>query len=352
MPLIERGGKWYCSITVNGRQIRKSLRTKNEKAARKLYATIEYESALGQYPALLQKPNKKVTFEDFCQEYLEWAKVRLRSWKIIPYRLATLKKHFSGKLLEQISVADVEKFVLTRKNDLNNMTGKRISNIGVNRDLLCLQAMFKVAINLGYLKENVVKKVQKLPEQPSKIDFLSKEEINRLITVCSGWLKAVILISIYCGLRRSETLSLKWGDIDFDNKLILVRMSKSGKSRVSHMPQIVVNELRELKKMSGTSEYLFINAKGRPLKSATGSFRNALARAGIRRIRFHDLRHTYGSMMAMAGADAITLKEGLGHSGLEMSLRYAHLNDRHRAEMAERLERSISTNSAQSSSPS
>lgn len=95
------------------------------------------------------------------------------------------------------------------------------------------------------------------------------------------------------------------------------------------MNNIVFRILLEVRK-NPKSPYVFCKKGGSPYRNITGGFTNALKRARIRDFRFHDLRHTFASLLVMAGIDLKTVQELLGHKTFEMTLRYAHLSQDHK----------------------
>jgi integrase len=111
--------------------------------------------------------------------------------------------------------------------------------------------------------------------------------------------------------------------VDFENQFLLLRDTKSNRPRKVPMSGLVAETLRTLKK---EKEYLlFANPKtGKPLSDLQTPFKAACKRAGIRDLRFHDLRHTAATYMVMGGVDLVTVKEILGHATIQMTMRYAH----------------------------
>jgi len=83
--------------------------------------------------------------------------------------------------------------------------------------------------------------------------------------------------------------------------------------------------------------YVFPNKEGKPYVDIRKGFKTALGRTGIRNFRFHDLRHTFASHLAMGGIDLKTVQELLGHKSFEMTLKYAHLSSDHKKTAIEEL---------------
>jgi integrase len=117
-------------------------------------------------------------------------------------------------------------------------------------------------------------------------------------------------------------LYLKWCNVDFNRNIIIVTQTKSKKNRNVPMNDLVIEALQGIERKS---EYVFCDSKtGEPYHSIKTTYGKALKRAGLVGVRFHDLRHTAASMMVESGVDLATVKEILGHSRIEMTMRYAH----------------------------
>jgi len=138
-------------------------------------------------------------------------------------------------------------------------------------------------------------------------------------------LRPIVITGLYTAMRRAEILSLKWGQVDLGKRAIRVERTKSGKPRIIPINSILLVELSRLKQANGKSEHVFLDpASGKPMKDVKTAFRSACRRAGIRDVRFHDLRHSAASRMVEAGVDLVTGSKILGHSTIQMTMRYAH----------------------------
>ena len=143
-------------------------------------------------------------------------------------------------------------------------------------------------------------------------------------------------------MRKGEILSLKWVDVDLRNRVISILNSKNNEKR-----EIPVNEdlfqalLRVRKNLE--SPYVFCNEDGVPYKDVKTGFKGALKRAKISNFRFHDLRHTFASRLAMKGVDIKTVQELLGHKDVRMTLRYSHLSPDHKKAAVEKLSKRMDT---------
>ena len=143
-------------------------------------------------------------------------------------------------------------------------------------------------------------------------------------------LRPLVILAINTGMRRGELFNLTWekGEkVDFTRNVIYVSNTKSGKDRVIPMNQTVRDELIRMSEQAD-SEFVFVSKRtGLNLTETKKGFNAACKDGGIKNFRFHDLRHTAGTRLADAGADAFTIKEILGHSSIQTSAIYVHATD-------------------------
>jgi len=148
----------------------------------------------------------------------------------------------------------------------------------------------------------------------------------------------MVRVSAYAGLRLGELLALRWRDVDFASHALTVARAmsagvesstKSGRVRRLPLPDQAAAALDRLSRradFTGPEERVFCNAFGRTLDPSAlrCRYRRAQAAAGLRALRWHDLRHTYGSLLAADGVDLVTIQAVMGHSELATTSRYLH----------------------------
>ncbi len=147
-----------------------------------------------------------------------------------------------------------------------------------------------------------------------------------------------VRVAAYAGPRLGELLALRWRDVDFAGHALTISRAmsggiesstKSGRVRRVPLPDQAAGALDRLGKREnfiGENELVFCNALGRHLDGSAvrRRFKRARDAAGLRPLRFHDLRHTYGSLLAAAGVDLVTIQAVMGHSDLATTGRYLH----------------------------
>jgi integrase len=281
------------------------------------------------------------TFDELSQKYKEIFKDQKCFERAKKFALKSIEKHFSGKLLSQITPYDIESYkrlrketsitVTRKKGDICvNVDTKRIrSDATVNRELACLSHLFSKAVEWEMMEESPFRKIRRLffKENNQRTRFLTEEEITNLLAVdyegCPKYLKPIIATAIYTGLRKGEILNLKWKNVDLERGLIYVRENKQNHLQV----KMVNDDLIDLfMKLPVKGESLFHDEEGNPIRDVKRSFQTALRRAGIEDFRFHDLRHTSCSYLTMRGAPIQAVQGHAGHASIKMTMRYSHLS--------------------------
>ena len=210
------------------------------------------------------------------------------------------------------------------------------SNATVNRYMAALSHAFTIAINeWEWLHDNPCRRISRLPEGKGRNRFLDETEKSRLLNFCkqstNQYLYTVVVLAISTGARRNEILSLTWKDVHFDREVIVLKETKNGDVRVIPIQGYALKLLKELYRLRA-KDPLFIfpseNSRWRPVDITT-AWSTALKRACIEDFRFHDLRHTAASYLAMSGASMKEIADILGHKTLQITQRYAHLSEAH-----------------------
>lgn len=168
--------------------------------------------------------------------------------------------------------------------------------------------------------------------------YLSDEEEERLMKALpTDADRQRVTVLLHTGFRRSELLGLRWKDVDFKAGVLTIPKSKNGEARHVPMTTTVRSILSHLPRPLDSIVLVFPNTEGnRDLRWAQKTVPAAFRKAKIDDFRFHDLRHTFASRLAMEGVDLLTLKELGGWKSLPMVQRYAHLSPSHRRTAIER----------------
>jgi integrase len=186
----------------------------------------------------------------------------------------------------------------------------------VINEIVVIKEMFKHAARWGYLKINPAEHLERPRLEKEEMEVLTPEEISLFLEQASAAYRTLFLVATLTGMRRGEIIGLKKGDIDWHNSQIAVKRTfskgrfgspktKAGYRKIDMSPYLV-RELRKHILMSANSELdlVFCNADGNPLDAdnmVKRGFLPALRRAGVKMIRFQDLRHTNASLRIEQG---------------------------------------------------
>ncbi|MGE5444914.1 MAG: site-specific integrase, partial [Ignavibacteriales bacterium] len=155
---------------------------------------------------------------------------------------------------------------------------------------------------------------------------LTLEEEDLLLANAKEPLKSMIHIAIYSGLRLNSIRTLKWTCVDFNSNTITIEAtySKNKKTHIIPMNATVRKVLLEAKLRCGNSEYVLPGAIALDVTTLCHKFVQLCKRLGVQGMGFHGLRHTCGTRLAEMGKDISTISKALGHSSINMSMRYVH----------------------------
>ena len=220
--------------------------------------------------------------------------------------------------------------------------GKKRSPTTVKRYLASLSKLFSCAMDWGWCESNPVRRIEKPKEPPGRVRYLSDDERNALLKATAQsddpYLHTIVLIALCTGARLGEVKGLRWPDISCKRKTVTFRETKNKDTRTIPITDRVVERLTDLSKIRRIdSELVFPRYDGVRPKSIRAAWDSAIAEAGIKDFRFHDLRHTAASYLAMSGASPSELAAILGHRTLLMVSRYAHVGEQHTAEILQKM---------------
>lgn len=218
----------------------------------------------------------------------------------------------------------------------------------VVRYLAALSHAFAIAVReWGWVEDNPVQKVSKPREPRGRVRFLDPDERDRLLTACkastSPDLYAAVVLALSTGARAQELLGLRWPQVDLGRRVATLHETKNGERRVLPLAGPALDLLRERSKIRRLDTDLIFPGRRKPTQpiDLRAPFETALRAAGIEDFRWHDLRHTAASYLAMNGASLAEIAEVLGHKTLSMVKRYSHLSEAHTAGVVERMTRAM-----------
>jgi integrase len=344
----KRGAQWYAKYRLpDGRQIQRKLGPAwtergrpgagyfTKRTAEAWLRDVLDEARRGTLPGLVKTD---VTFAEAADEWLRYIEHdRGRKPSTIAGYRALLKSQllptFGEMPIESITTPGIEAWI----------GGVDRSPATRTKALVLMHGIFKRAKKVYGLPLNPVAEVEKPPTaQSGDIEVFSVEEVMALVRAATSEQDAAIyLTAAFTGLRRGELLALRWRDVDFEGQIIRVRASyadgalttpKSGKVRSVPMAPDVAEALARLgqrENWTGKDNLVFAGRAGDYLdgRALRRRYDAALERADLRKLRFHDLRHTFGTRM-IAKADIRRVQEWMGHADIQTTMKYLHYAQR------------------------
>ena len=203
-----------------------------------------------------------------------------------------------------------------------------------NRYMAALSHVFTIAIReWEWMEDSPVRKISKLKEPRGRVRYLSDEERIALIEAARGiedpTLYTVIVLALSTGARQGELLGLSWKDVDLKRGSLTFHETKNGERRTVPLAGLALDLMKQRhSNRDKLTTFVFPSEKLTPVR-VDRPFQALLVQTGIKDFRFHDLRHSAASYLAMNGASLAEIAEVLGHKTLQMVKRYAHLSDAH-----------------------
>ena len=325
MGIYRRGNVWWIDYYDQNRmRVQESSYSSNRRVAQDLLSVRESEILRGVF-----KRPVKISFGDFSQKYMEYAKTNKRSWLRDEQMLKHLHGYFGTQRdLSGITPVDIEGYKLKRR--------AKVSGATVNRELALLKRMFNLAITWDFFFDlNPVRKVKFFKEFNTGARIVSPEEEEKLIRNAAPFMQDLIQFGLNTGLRIGEIFSLRWSSVDMHKGILNILAQKTGKTRVVPL-NTEARRVLETWAMGKKNDFVFYNHEtGKPFVDLKTGFALACRKAAITDVSWHTLRHTFASRLLDRGVDIVTVQQLLGHSTVTVTMRYTHTNlDSKRAAVA------------------
>lgn len=346
----QKDGKWYVFINHHGRRKAKCIGG-SKKVAEEVKRTIEAKLILGDVGLLEEQPPPVPTLGDYAAKWLlQYAAPQCKESTYARYE-GVVRNHvlptFATTPLTAITRTAIKTLLVTKRTTLAPSSVQKI--------LIPLREMLNHAVEEGLLPSNpaarVGRFVSKRHDPEHEIDPLTREELTRFLATVQGdaaHYYPLFLCLARTGLRLGEALALQWGDLDWHGRFLTVRRSvvrgrittpKNGKTRQVDMSRQLTTVLHDLMTQrqaeailqgrGETAPWVFCAPHGGLLDKDNlrrRVFHRCVQHAGLRRIRIHDLRHTYASLLIQQGESLVYIKDQLGHHSIQVTVDiYGHL---------------------------
>lgn len=351
MSVFKRGGVYWYEFVYRGTRYRQSAGVGSQREARQIEAAFRTALAKGDVGITERKPIP--TFRKALNDFLRWSEEQHRAHPRTHgrYKVSStaLLRHFRDVPLDKITTEEIERFKVTRASEFKTVrgdgnsrlkSGKKLRPATVNRELACLKALFNFAIKSDVLMKNPVSRVKFLAENNEQTRVLSYQEQQRYLSCASPLLRDVATLILETGMRPEEVYTIEPANVDLLRGWLQIPRGKTAAARRRINLTSVAREVLRRRLSGCETPYLFPceSDENRPVPKVNNAHDRAVKASGIAPLRLYDLRHTWATRAAMSGIDLVTLAAMLGHSRIQMVLRYAHPTQDHQAKAMVRLE--------------
>ena len=294
MGLYKRNKIWWMAITHQGKQVRKSTETSNKRLAEGIMAKVKVRIIEGKRFDNQEAQGR--TFAEMMERYMNEQSIKKArcSHQRDQQSLKHLLPYFGGRTLAEMTPKHLSSYKTKRL-----MEG--IAPATLNKELGLIKAAFNVAIReWEWRRDNPVSRVSMEQDNNARVRYLNSYDFERVFEKCPDWVKNIVLVARYTGMRRESIITLRWEQVDLQRKLILLNKTKNGDRIGLSLCKKVIEVLKSLKKVKRTGcELVFSKTDGTPYqgRTVTMAFIRACRRKNISDFRSHDLRHTFASCL-------------------------------------------------------
>ncbi len=342
MSIFKRGRVYWFHFEFEGRHIQKSTKQGNTRVARQIEAAYRTKLAKGEVG--IHEPKPVPAFEQAMKEFLAWSKTEHAAHPNTHKRYETsskaLKRYFGSARLDNIAPDDVEKFKTARTKMKSEHTDRKLRPATINRELACLKAVFNRYIKDDIVAKNPVSRVKFFNENNEQMRVLSSDEEKLYLLAASQPLQDIATLILQTGMRPEEVYRIRRENVYLAHGYLF---NPNGKTKAAKrkvpLNDVAAEVLRKrLHKIKG--DYLFPGrgVGDQPILKVNNAHAATVGRSKVKRFRLYDLRHTWATRAAMAGVDLVTLAAMLGHSRIQMVLRYAHPTEEHQFQAMRKVE--------------
>lgn len=377
-----KDGLWCgsCYVSINGVSRRKYVYGKMQKEVKEKLKALQYNNENG-----LVLESSSMLFQDWMQIWLENYKCKLvKATSYYGYQ-NVFETHILDSYIGRIPLKKLTTTILQGFYNEKLTNGRRdgkgaLSPTTVKRIHILIKSCLEQAVKNEMLSKNVSKAVILPPKSKMEFTPFTVDEVHKLLESAKkdSHIFPLLILEVYTGLRKGELLGLQWQDIDFENKKLFVRHNlcripkvdengkrysvlelmepKTAKSkRILPLNDCAISVLKEHKKQQNLwilknrdiyqdKNIIFSTRTGNFIhpRDVSKRFHRILEKAGLERKRFHDLRHTFASILLNEGESVKMIQELLGHSTITTTLDiYSHISEESKIKSIDKLTNKI-----------
>jgi len=313
VTLWKRGNVWWTFYHLDGIRYQQSTGTSNRRQAEQIAQKLREEANTARHG--IQHIDPTLTFEALAGRFIANANPTAYHLE----RLKFLLPYFAELPVARLTKADAREYRAARHE-----RRKTLKDATINRDLAVLRRVLYWGVDEGLIETNPLGRLKLIRERPIARSIVTVDEERQLLDAAPPHLAALIVMALDTGMRRGELTHQRWEHVDFARKVLLVSQSKTVQGEKREIP--LTTRVEQLLNVHRPLAGLIFQYRGHALHTIKTTWRTTLKKAGVRHIRFHDLRHSFNTRLLEAGVLQEVRKALMGHvSGGGINAQYTHI---------------------------